>query len=249
MTVQASNESILLSGLEKATKYSVQVATVAASGVGMQSQIVNCSTSEDLPEAPSDAKAVSASHETVIIAWLHPINTNGQLTQYTVYVKDVNMAVVKSFPVSEKKSSFSVHGISGSYNFWVTASTSKGEGPATRVFTQLSKGSLVTLNQNFVVAEGGNVSLPCQAAPGSNLVSARWQVGNKYVLQMPLSDQPEMEHRIPEVTRQDEGEWACFVKSGDFGEESVVHRLTVVWPFRPPILSHISSSPDSIGFV
>ena len=233
-------------GLEKATKYSLQVATVTATGVGLQSQIVNCSTAEDLPEAPRDIKAVSASHKSVLIAWLPPLNTNGLLTQYTVYVKDVNMAVVKSFPVSEKKNSFSVHALSGSYNFWVTASTSEGEGPASRIVTQLYDGSLVTLNQNFVVAEGGDVSLPCRAAPGSSLLSARWQLGNKYALQMPLSNQPDMEHRIPEVARGDDGEWICFVKSGDFGEDSVVHRVTVVWPFRPPILRYLSSSPDSI---
>ena len=214
MIVQASNESILLTGLEKATKYSLQVATVVATGVGMQSQIVNCSTMEDLPKAPSDIKAVSASNNSALIAWLPPRNTNGQLIQYTVYVKDVKMAVVKSFPVSEKKNSFSVHGLSGSYNFWVTASTSVGEGPASRIVTQSSKGSLVTLNQNFVVAEGGGVSLPCQAAPGSSLISARWQLGNKYALQMPLSNLPDMGHQIPEVTREDDGEWTCFVKSG-----------------------------------
>ena len=86
----------------------------------------------------------------------------------------------------------------------------------------------MTLNQNVVVAEGGDVSLPCQAAPGSNLVSARWQVGNKHALQMPLSNLPGMGHQIPEVTREDDGEWTCFVKSGDFSEDSVVHRLTVV---------------------
>ena len=68
MTVQASKESVLLTGLEKAAKYSLQVATVAASGVGMQSQIVNCSTMEDLPEAPSDVKAFSVSNQSVLIA-------------------------------------------------------------------------------------------------------------------------------------------------------------------------------------
>ena len=64
----------------------------------------------------------------------------------------------------------------------------------------------MTLNQNVVVAEGGDVSLPCQAAPGSNLVSARWQVGNKHALQMPLSNLPDMGQQIPEVTREDDGE-------------------------------------------
>ena len=103
----------------------------------------------------------------------------------------------------------------------------------------------MTLNQNVVVAEGGDVSLPCQAAPGSNLVSAQWQLGNKHALQMPLSNLPDMGHQIPEVTRKDDEERMCFVKSGDFREDSVVHRL--VWPFRPPILSHLFSSPDYIG--
>ena len=140
-----------------------------------------------------------------------------------------------------------MHGLSGSYNFWVAARTSEGEGSATRIVTQSSEGPLVTLNQNVVVAEGGDVSLPCQAAPGSNLVSARWQVGNKHALQMPLSNLPDMGHQIPEVTRKDDEERMCFVKSGDFREDSVVHRLTVVWPFRPPILSHLFSSPDYIG--
>ena len=213
----------------------------------MQSQVVNCSTAEDLPDAPRDVKAVSALQNSVLIAWLPPLNTNGQLTQYTVYVKDVEMGVVKSFPVSEKKNNFSVHGLGGgSYSFWVTASTSAGEGPVTRIVTQSSKGSLVTLNQNFVVAEGEEVILPCQAGPGSNLTSARWQFGNKYSLQMTLSNQPDMGHRIPEAARSDDGEWTCVVKSGDFVEDSVVHHLTVVWPFRPPILRHLSSSPNSI---
>ena len=66
--ISVDNESILLTGLEKATKYSLQVASVAASGVGMQSQIVNCSTMEDLPEAPSDVKSFSVSNQSVLIA-------------------------------------------------------------------------------------------------------------------------------------------------------------------------------------
>ena len=107
-----------------------------------------------------------------------------------------------------------MHGLSGSYNFWVTARTSEGEGSATLIVTQSSEGPLVTLNQNVVVAEGGDVSLPGQAASGSNLVSARWQLGNKHALQMPLSNLPDMGHQIPEVTREDDGEWTCFVKSG-----------------------------------
>ena len=60
-------------GLEKATKYSLQVATVAASGVGLQSQIVNCSTMEDLPEAPGNVKAVSASNNS---AQFKNVNSN-----------------------------------------------------------------------------------------------------------------------------------------------------------------------------
>ena len=76
MIIQASNVSIFFTGLKKATEYSVQVATVAASGVRIQSKIVNCSTLEDLPEAPSDVKAIGASHESAVIAWLPPIITN-----------------------------------------------------------------------------------------------------------------------------------------------------------------------------
>ena len=244
---------MILSNLEKATMYSIQVATVSTSGLGMQSKVVKCNTAEDLPNAPRDLKALSISHETILITWLPPLNTNGQITQYKIYVKDVKLSREKSFSVEATKNSFPVHGlVGGRYDFWVTASTLVGEGPASHIVTQSTKASppvkIATLNQNFVVVEGGTVSLPCQVISGARQFSTRWQHISTTVLQMPLSDQPDVEHRITNVTREDDGEWTCLVSpdAEDLNEDSIAHRLTVVWPLRPPILSHISSSASSI---
>ena len=118
MTVEANTESMMLTNLEKATMYNIQVATVSTSGLGMQSKVVKCSTAEDLPNAPRDLKALSVSHETTLITWLPPLTTNGQITQYKIYVKDVKLSREKSFSVEANKNSFPVHSlVSGSYNF------------------------------------------------------------------------------------------------------------------------------------
>lgn len=77
-----------LHGLLKATNYSIRVLAFTSSGDGLHSVPVYCSTDEDVPDAPSNIKALALTAESILISWLPPTQRNGLITHYTVYYKE-----------------------------------------------------------------------------------------------------------------------------------------------------------------
>ena len=44
------------------------------------------------PERPADNKAVSAGPDSVMVSWKPPLHSNGVITMYTLYVRDITKA-------------------------------------------------------------------------------------------------------------------------------------------------------------
>uniref|UniRef100_A0A182TBT5 Fibronectin type-III domain-containing protein n=1 Tax=Anopheles maculatus TaxID=74869 RepID=A0A182TBT5_9DIPT len=105
------------------------------------------------PEAPAGIKALTLTADSILVSWLPPAHPNGIITHYTVYGKDhgkkgspkrtdfdartTHYNIVR-VDETGRPSMFEVRGLSenNKYDFWVTASTAKGEGDPTMVVSQ-----------------------------------------------------------------------------------------------------------------
>jgi len=128
--VTASQNKLTLYGLQKNTNYSIAVNAFTQVGDGAASDSIYCKTLEDLPSQPNAIKALLSSPDSVLVSWKPPKEPNGLIRKYTVYRKTSSDIEVNTFTVPSHltyhKTNNLLRGIK--YDFWVTASTSVGEG-------------------------------------------------------------------------------------------------------------------------
>jgi hypothetical protein len=143
--VTASQIKLTLFGLQKSTNYSIAVNAFTKIGDGAASDSIYCATQEDLPSQPRAIKAVQSSPDSVIVSWKLPKEPNGILRKYTVYRKSWSENEANAFTVpSHLTYHKAINLLKGQkYNFWVTSSTSVGEGLASSIVsvTLSSKGN------------------------------------------------------------------------------------------------------------
>ncbi|KAL3196634.1 hypothetical protein MRX96_015404 [Rhipicephalus microplus] len=171
--------SVVLDGVEPFRNYSVRVAARTGAGTGASSEPVHCNTPEDVPEAPADIKALILAPDAILISWLPPPKANGVLQRYTVYSRvhahapsQPGSGGVPARPVSVPSSQFwhETRGLRTGqrYEFWVTASTGAGEGPATRVVTQnpevRAPARIASFSREVSIALKQDLELPCRTA-------------------------------------------------------------------------------------
>jgi len=81
------------------------------------------------------------SGESILISWKPPIQPNGVVSQYTVYIREDSEKAKEEEPKSQKvppfQMSYEAAGLEKNekYEFWVTASTNIGEGVPSRSVT------------------------------------------------------------------------------------------------------------------
>lgn len=116
------------------------------------------------------------------------------------------------------------------YNFWVTASTSVGEGEPSKTVT-IAPGTRVpakiaSFDNTFSVSYREDVKLPCQAV-GAPLPEIQWKIkGTPYAASERIRLLPEGSLLVREVTRDDAGEYTCTVENM-YGQDTVTHQLQV----------------------
>lgn len=116
------------------------------------------------------------------------------------------------------------------YNFWVTASTSVGEGEPSKTVT-VAPGTRVpakiaSFDNTFSVSYREDVKLPCQAV-GAPLPEIQWKIkGTPYAASERVRLLPEGSLLVREVTRDDVGEYTCTVENM-YGQDTVTHQLQV----------------------
>lgn len=140
---RTSNLETYLHALYKATNYSIRVLAYTTAGDGISSQPVYCCTDDDVPEPPANIKAATLTADSILISWLAPKHKNGNIQQYTVYSREAGKkGQAKSHMVRVDEhgnpASFEARGMieNQMYEFWVSATTSMGEGEPTAVVAQ-----------------------------------------------------------------------------------------------------------------
>ncbi len=154
----STDTEAVLTGLKKYTNYTVQVLAFTNGGDGVKSTELSSTTEQDIPGPPSSVKPLAMSEDSILVSWKAPDEPNGIVVQYTVYIKVIfriiSLAVAcgkfhiflnisqeldrsrdtapKSHKVNALQMSHQVDNLNrkSRYEFWVTASTVIGEGPA-----------------------------------------------------------------------------------------------------------------------
>lgn len=130
--------TVVIHSLEKYTNYSVQALAFTRAGDGVASAPLYCVTEEDFPEVPAGVKAVASSATSIIVSWLPPLRSNGNITSYNVHIRSVG-ADSKWFrrAISPHQTSYQAENLHkrNQYEFSIAAITSVGEGPKTPLIT------------------------------------------------------------------------------------------------------------------
>ncbi|KAM6215356.1 phosphatidylinositol phosphatase PTPRQ [Rhynchocyon petersi] len=114
-------------GLKKYTQYVIEVSASTLKGEGVRSAPISILTEEDAPDSPPQNFSVKQlSGVTVKLSWQPPLEPNGIILYYTVYVWD--RETMKTINVTDTSLEFSDLDYNIEYNACVTASTRFGDG-------------------------------------------------------------------------------------------------------------------------
>ncbi|KAM9072641.1 phosphatidylinositol phosphatase PTPRQ isoform 4-T5 [Megaptera novaeangliae] len=116
-----------IKGLKKYTQYIIEVSASTLKGEGVRSAPTSVLTEEDAPDSPpQDFSVKQLSGVTVQLSWQPPLEPNGIILYYTVYVWD--RSSLKNINVTETSLEFSDLDYNVEYSAYVTASTRFGDG-------------------------------------------------------------------------------------------------------------------------
>lgn len=135
------------------------------------------------------------------------------------------------------------------YDFWVTASTSVGEGEPTSLVTQSTNtrapARIASFSQTIKVPVGTSLTLECLAV-GNPTPRARWITRDRPVTFSPFYEVTNEGHlKIHSVEPSLSGNYTCSAKNL-FGEDEVYYTVLALKPPNPPQLSVQFATSDSI---
>lgn len=254
---RTSNLETYLQALLKATNYSIQVLSFTLSGDGMASSPVYCSTEEDVPNSPAGIKALTLTADSILVSWLKPVHSNGIISHYTIFSKENGkIGPAKSYIARIEETSPLLHEVRGllenrKYDFWVTASTSKGEGEATTVISQTTStrapAKIASFSQTIKAVVRSTIFLECIAV-GNPTPRTRWITNDQPVTFSPYYAISQGYLKIHSVEPNLSGNYTCSAKNL-FGEDDISYTLIVLQTPNITLLSKQYASHDSIGIM
>ncbi|CAH2037690.1 unnamed protein product, partial [Iphiclides podalirius] len=237
--LRVQGEETTVSRLTPYAEYEIRVRAHNAAGDGPLSAPQYCRTDEDVPSAPGGMKLIALSERSLRASWLPPPHPNGKLTHYTLYVKDLsgsqepNITRVNACMDGDECMK-PLRGLrSGrTYEAWVRAATSAGEGPPSTVVacqtSALAPARISSFGGLAMEAAGSALSLRCVVG-GVPPPAKRWlRAGN------PLQPIPPFQLEGLELSHADN--YTC-VAENPHGSDSVTWRVIVLRPPAPPSLA------------
>ncbi|KAH8382248.1 hypothetical protein KR009_002562, partial [Drosophila setifemur] len=253
---RTSNLETYLHTLLKASNYSIRVLAYTATGDGLASLPLYCQTDDDVPDAPAAIKAAALTADSILISWLTPKNRNGIISHYTVYAREAgrkgqsktHMVRVdeNGYPVTFEARSLAENQM---YEFWVSASTSVGEGEPTSVVAQATNtrapARIASFGQVVRKAVGTALLLECLAV-GNPTPRARWLTRDRPVTFSPFYEVTnEGNLKIHRVEGSLSGNYTC-TANNLFGSDEIQYQVIAMKPPAPPQIIVQYASADSI---
>ncbi|XP_035901246.1 Down syndrome cell adhesion molecule-like protein Dscam2 isoform X31 [Anopheles stephensi] len=246
----ASSDTVL-HGLKKYTNYTMQVLATTSGGDGVRSAPIHCQTEQDVPEAPTAVKALVMSEGSILVSWQPPAQPNGLILQYTVYIKSGDQEP-KSYKVPSFQINYEASGLEKNqkYEFWVTASTTIGEGQSSKTLSAMPSdkvpAKIASFDDKFTATFKEDAKLPCLAV-GSPTPDITWKIkGVEFVPNERIRQLPEGSLFIKDVIRQDAGDYTCTAENS-IAKDSITHRLIVLAPPQSPQLTLTATTTDSLS--
>ncbi|XP_063362199.1 cell adhesion molecule Dscam2-like isoform X1 [Cydia amplana] len=248
--LRVQGEEATISRLTPYAEYEIRVRAHNAAGDGPLSAPQVCRTDEDVPSAPGGMKLIALAERSLRASWLPPPEPNGRLTQYTLYVKDLsgsqepNATRVNACTEGEGVYTECMRTLRGlragrTYEAWVRAATSAGEGPpSTTVACQtsaLAPARISSFGDVAVGAAGGSLSIKCVVG-GTPPPIKRWlRGGSPLHPRSPFHlDGDALLIRGLELSHADN--YTC-VAENPHGSDSATWRVVVLRPPAPPALA------------
>ncbi|KAM9671436.1 phosphatidylinositol phosphatase PTPRQ isoform 1-T1 [Trichechus inunguis] len=126
-TINTTSLTQRIRGLKKYTQYVIEVSASTLKGEGVRSTPISILTEEDAPDSPpQDFSVKQLSGVTVKLSWQPPLEPNGIILYYTVYVWD--RSTLKTINTTETSLEFSDLDYNVEYSACATASTRFGDG-------------------------------------------------------------------------------------------------------------------------
>jgi len=86
-----------------------------------------------VPSAPANIKAVASAPNKILVAWLPPSEPNGVLVGYTLYISEEGKDGVRKKVLNSGTESHELVREDKPMKFWLTSSTTVGEGESTNI--------------------------------------------------------------------------------------------------------------------
>ncbi|XP_050520954.1 cell adhesion molecule Dscam2-like isoform X2 [Daktulosphaira vitifoliae] len=231
---RTTNLETNLHGLEKYTNYSIKVLAYTKVGDGVQSNTIYCVTEQDAPGSPENVKALTVTSNSVLVSWTPPIKSNGIIIKYVVHVKH-NKVIEKEIVFGEKNTKIEVRHLKEfqRYEFWVTASTTAGEGqPSFRVIqspNSRAPARVASFGDHINVVVGTKCLIECYTV-GMPTPIVKWKQPEGTEVEV-LTDGSLMIGPINDSSY--EGNYTCHVEN-IFGRDQVSYMVHVLYPPEPP---------------
>ncbi|XP_043866992.1 Down syndrome cell adhesion molecule-like protein Dscam2 isoform X22 [Drosophila mojavensis] len=247
----ASSDTVL-HGLKKYTNYTMQVLATTAGGDGVRSVPIHCQTEPDVPEAPTDVKALVMGNAAILVSWRPPAQPNGIITQYTVYSKAEGAETeTKTQKVPHYQMSFEATELEKNkpYEFWVTASTTIGEGQQSKSIVAMPSdqvpAKIASFDDTFTATYKEDAKMPCQAV-GAPQPEITWKIkGVDFSANERMRLLPDGSLLIKSVNRQDAGDYTCHAENS-IAKDSITHKLIVLAPPQSPQVTLSATTTDTL---
>ncbi|XP_013931748.1 PREDICTED: phosphatidylinositol phosphatase PTPRQ [Thamnophis sirtalis] len=124
--INTTHLSLIITGLKKYTKYLAEVSSSTVKGQGPRSAPLDIITDEDAPSSPPRLLTVKQlSDAIVVLSWQPPLEPNGIILYYTVYIWDIMSRNINASELSLELTDLEYN---KKYSVYVTASTRFGDG-------------------------------------------------------------------------------------------------------------------------
>ncbi|XP_059483764.1 cell adhesion molecule Dscam2 [Neocloeon triangulifer] len=248
-TKVTSSLKTALQSLSKFTNYSVSVLAFTAGGDGVRSDPLLCRTEEDVPSAPGGIKAVVSAPNKIFIAWLPPPEPNGALVGYTLHISEEGMDSPRKKLLNSGTESHELVRDDSTMKFWLTASTSIGEGEPTKTVivppSTKVPARIVSFGREIATAWKQDLQLPCKRV-GVPSPQGSWRLRGR-TLETGGRKQINKDGSltIRDVQSTDEGNYTCKVEN-TLGTDEISYLVKVRVPPEPPVLSVVGAQVDGL---